>query len=76
MQRKTNETATTDRVIMSNKNKSFQKNKQQKLEQELAAQYRREQRDRRTKLLKTIGITILSVLLIISFCFPAFTMLW
>ena len=55
---------------MSNKNKSFQKNKQQKLEQELAAQYRR------TKLLKTIGITILSVLLIISFCFPAFTMLW
>ena len=48
---------------MSNKNKSFQKNKQQKLEQELAAQYRREQRDRRTKLLKTIGITILSVLL-------------
>ena len=28
------------------------------------------------KLLKTIGITILSVLLIISFCFPAFTMLW
>ena len=61
---------------MSNKNKSFQKNKQQKLEQELAAQYRREQRDRRTKLLKTIGITILPVLLIISFCFPAFTMLW
>ena len=61
---------------MSNKNKSFQKNKQQKLEQELAAQYRREQRDRRTKLLKTIGITILSVLLIISFCLPAFTMLW
>ena len=61
---------------MSNKNKSFQKNKQQKLEQELAAQYRREQRDRRTKLLKTIGITILSVLLIISFCVPAFTMLW
>ena len=61
---------------MSNKNKSFQKNKQQKLEQELAAQYRREQRDRRTKLLKTIGITILSVLLIISFCSPAFTMLW
>ena len=61
---------------MSNKNKSFQKNKQQKLEQELAAQYRREQRDRRTKLLKTIGITILSVLLSISFCFPAFTMLW
>lgn len=61
---------------MSNKNKSFQKNKQQKLEQELAAQYRREQRDRRTRLLKTIGITILSVLLIISFCFPAFTMLF
>lgn len=32
---------------MSNKNKSYQKNKQQKLEQELAAQYRREQHDRR-----------------------------
>lgn len=61
---------------MSNKNKSFQKNKQQKLEQELAAQYRREQRDKRTRLLKTIGIAILSVLLIISFCFPAFTMLF
>ena len=61
---------------MSNKNKSYQKNKQQKLEQELAAQYRREQRDRRTRLLKTIGITSLSVLLIISFCFPAFTMLF
>ena len=48
---------------MSNKNKSYQKNKQQKLEQELAAQYRREQHDRRMRLLKTIGITILSVLL-------------
>lgn len=61
---------------MSNKNKSYQKNKQQKLEQELAAQYRREQHDRRMRLLKTIGITILSVLLIISFCFPALTMLF
>ena len=54
---------------MSNKNKSYQKNKQQKLEQELAAQYRREQRDRRTRLLQTLGITILSVLLYpVSFC--------
>lgn len=61
---------------MSNKNKSFQKNKQQKLEQEQAIAYRREKRERRTRLIKTVGIAILSILLIISFCFPAFTMLW
>ena len=60
---------------MSNKNKSYQKTKQQKLEQEQAAAFRREQRDRRTRLFKTIGIAILSILLIISFCFPAFTQL-
>lgn len=61
---------------MSNKKKNYQKTKQQKLEQEQAAAYRRERQQERTKLLKTVGIAILSVLLIISFCFPAFTMLW
>lgn len=61
---------------MSNKNKSYQKTKQQKLEQEQAARFRREKHEQRTKLLKTVGIAILSILLIISFCFPAFTMLW
>lgn len=61
---------------MSNKNKSYQKTKQQKLEQELAATYRREKHEKRTRLIKTIGIAILSILLIISFCFPALTMLW
>lgn len=61
---------------MSNKKKSFQKNKQQKLEQELAAAYRRDRQKERTRILKTVGIAILSILLIISFCFPAFTMLW
>lgn len=60
---------------MSNKNKSFQKTKQQKLEQEQAYydRYKREDETKRT--LKTIGIAILSILLILSFCFPAFTML-
>lgn len=61
---------------MSKKNKSFQKNKQQKLEQELAASYRREKQQERTRILKTVGIAILSILLILSFCFPAITMLW
>ncbi len=60
---------------MSKKHKNFQKNKQQKLEQEQALAYRHEQQEKRTKLLKTIGVAILSILLIISFCFPAFTML-
>lgn len=60
---------------MSNKNKSFQKNKQQKLEQELAQANQRKKVQDRTKLLKTVGIAILSILLILSFCFPAFTML-
>lgn len=61
---------------MSNKKKSFQKNKQQKLEQELASAYRREKQQERTRILKTVAIAVLSILLIISFCFPAFTMLW
>lgn len=60
---------------MSNKKKNFQKTKQQKLEAEQASAYRREKQQERTKLLKTLGIAILSILLIISFCFPAFTML-
>lgn len=61
---------------MSNKNKSFQKTKQQKLEQEQAYQERHVAENDTKKLLKTIGIAILSILLILSFCFPAFTMLW
>lgn len=61
---------------MSNKNKSFQKTKQQKLEQEQAYQERHVAESDTKKLLKTIGIAVLSILLILSFCFPALTMLW
>lgn len=56
---------------MSNKKKSFQKNKQQKLEQELASAYRRERQQERTRIIKAVLVGILSIMLILSFCFPS-----
>ena len=58
------------------KRRNNQKTKQQKLEQEQALAYRQEQIEKRNRIIKTIGIAILSILLIFAFCFPAITMLF
>lgn len=60
---------------MSKKNKSFQKTKQEKLEQEQAYVERYKAESDTKRVLKTVGIAFLSILLIASFCFPAVSIL-
>lgn len=57
------------------KKKGNQLTKQQKLEQAQALAYRQEQQEKRSRLIKSVFVAILSILLIIAFCFPAITML-
>ena len=57
------------------KRKNNQKTKQQKLEQEQALAYRHEQTEKRNRIVKAVLVAVLSILLIIAFCFPAITML-
>lgn len=57
------------------KRKNNQLTKQQKLEQAQALAYRQEQSEKRSRIIKSVAVAILSILLILAFCFPAFTML-